>query len=651
MLVACLCLPDLLPAAEDLTGREEQAIKSAVERVAPSVVRIETVGGLEQVGKLLVGTGPTTGLVVSSDGYIVSSAFNFVQKPASILVALADGKRLPAKLVATDHNRMLVLLKVEAAAPLPEPELVSEGEIRPGLWSLAVGRTFEGGQPNVSVGIVSAVKRIWGKALQTDAKISPSNYGGPLIDIRGRVLGVLVPMAPEGAGAVAGVDWYDSGIGFAVPLAHIQSVLPRWKDGDLHPGVLGVSFKAGDANADPATIGACRANSPAYKAGLKVGDTIVEVDGRTIIRQTQVKENIVPHYAGDTVRLVVLRGEERLERDVVLVEKLEPYQFPFLGVLPQRGGSAQGVVVRYVYAESPAAKAGIKPGETIVALGGQPVENRAILAEKVASLERPASGPFEVQLQVRRGSQVVPVTLRPGTLPEAVPAELPPVQPARPAPQADRPTVGRFDFKVAEFPHDSVVYVPENYHQDVPQGVLIWLSADGSYDADELVERYRAACDRDGLILFAPQTVEPPDAKSKRKWEGDKDAEFIGKALEQLGRSYTIDRTRVVAFGRQGGAAMAYKLGFTNRDWIRGVAVLDAPAPSKPAENEPIYRLAFYLTKAGKATSAKLVEPSAKALRDLKYPVTVEELGDEPRDLNPEELAELLRWIDTLDRI
>src|SRR5205814_8096551 len=78
----------LLPSAfsqDDLALREESAIKAAVDRVAPSVVRIETFGGLATIGDLLVGTGPTTGLVVSSDGYIVSSAFNFIEKPTQIL--------------------------------------------------------------------------------------------------------------------------------------------------------------------------------------------------------------------------------------------------------------------------------------------------------------------------------------------------------------------------------------------------------------------------------------------------------------------------------------------------------------------------------------------------------------------------------------
>jgi serine protease Do len=161
-----------LLADEPLALREEQAIRAAIERVAPAVVRIETIGGLERVGRVLLGTGPTTGLVASADGYIVSSAFNFAQKPASILITLSSGTRLPAKLIATDHSRMLVLLKVKSPEPLPMPELVPEEQIRAGQWSVAVGRTFDGEQPNLSVGIVSAVRRVWGKAIQTDAKIS-----------------------------------------------------------------------------------------------------------------------------------------------------------------------------------------------------------------------------------------------------------------------------------------------------------------------------------------------------------------------------------------------------------------------------------------------------------------------------------------------
>ncbi|HTI51302.1 MAG TPA: hypothetical protein VL475_10135, partial [Planctomycetaceae bacterium] len=98
----------------DLEAQEEQAFRQAAGQVTPSLVRIETVGGLERVGQVLTGTGPTTGVVVSPDGYIISSAFNFASKPASILVTLFDGRRLPAVQVALDKVKMLTLLKVEA---------------------------------------------------------------------------------------------------------------------------------------------------------------------------------------------------------------------------------------------------------------------------------------------------------------------------------------------------------------------------------------------------------------------------------------------------------------------------------------------------------------------------------------------------------
>src|SRR5205085_214740 len=97
------------------------AIRAAVERIAPTVVKIETIGGLERVGKVLVSTGPTTGLVVDPEGYIISSSFNFIQRPSSILVTLPSGARAPAQIVARDHSRMLVLLKVSTTETLAMP--------------------------------------------------------------------------------------------------------------------------------------------------------------------------------------------------------------------------------------------------------------------------------------------------------------------------------------------------------------------------------------------------------------------------------------------------------------------------------------------------------------------------------------------------
>src|SRR5262245_41381880 len=186
LIFAMVAIAAPIAAQDDLAEQEEQAIRAAVEKVAPAVVKIETIGGLERVGRVLVSTGPTTGLAVSADGYIISSAFNFVQQPSSILVTLPGGNRAPARIVARDHSRMLVLLKVNAADTLPVPAAVPRDQMTVGQWAIAVGRTFDQPQPNLSVGVLSATNRIWSTAIQTDAKISPANYGGPLVDIQGR---------------------------------------------------------------------------------------------------------------------------------------------------------------------------------------------------------------------------------------------------------------------------------------------------------------------------------------------------------------------------------------------------------------------------------------------------------------------------------
>ncbi|HEY1783893.1 MAG TPA: trypsin-like peptidase domain-containing protein, partial [Pirellulales bacterium] len=365
-------------ADEDLSLHEQDAFKAAVDRVAPSVVKIETIGGLEHVGALLIGTGPTSGVAVSPDGYIISSAFNFVQKPAETLIQLDDKTRLPAKIVATDHSRMLVLLKVKMpeGKKLVVPAAVAKSEMAVGQWALALGRTYDGVKPSLSVGIISALNRIWGKAIQTDAKVSPNNYGGPLVDIRGRVFGVLVPMSPMANNELAGVEWYDSGIGFAVPLEDINRVLPRLEKGeDLGSGLLGISMKRGDMFADPAEIAAVQPKSPAYGAGFKAKDTVVEIDGHPVATQVQLKHLLGPHYGGDKVRVVVLRGKDRIERTVELVDKLNTYAHPFLGILPMRPFAIK----------SPAEK---KPAES------KPAENKTTdtaPADKEASDKTPAA--------------------------------------------------------------------------------------------------------------------------------------------------------------------------------------------------------------------------------------------------------------------
>ncbi len=633
-------------AADSLQAREEQAIKAAVARVAPSVVRIETVGGLERIGKLMVGASPTTGLIVSADGYIISSAFNFVQKPDSILVTLDGGTRRPAKLVATDHSRMLVLLKVETDASLSVPEVVPEKEMRVGQWAVALGRTFESNRPNVSVGIVSALGRIWGKAIQTDAKISPNNYGGPLVDISGRVLGVLVPMSPQGGAEVAGVEWYDSGIGFAVPLESVMRSLPAMQQGhDLRAGLLGITMQGADVYGSEAVIAAARASGPAYKMGFRAGDKIIEAGGKPITRQSELKHELGPHYANEKIRIVALRGDERLDREVELVDKIEPYEAPFLGILPLRGESLETSppVVRYVYPESPAAEVDLKPGDQIRSFDGVAVDKLSTIVEKMHSLE-PGQ---KVRLEVRRGSETLLVEPSLGRLPEALPGVLPPAHDAVAAPgEGERVQTGVVTVKIPEFENECLAYIPENYNPRLAYGVVVWLHAPGGFKQEELIERWKPLCDENDLILLAPKSGD------RARWQPT-EARFVRRALDDILKNYHVDASRVVVHGHEGGAAMAYLVGLTNRDVVRAVAAVDAPLPrvAQLPETDPVERLAFYTTLAAKTDATPAVEAGIKRLREMKFPVSVHDVGDQPRYLTTEELQQLVRWFDSLDRI
>ena len=277
-------------AQEDLSELHRIAVNRAIEKVAPSIVQIETIGGLETVGDTQTSSAPTTALIVSSDGYALSSEFNFVKIPSAIFARLDDGQRANVSIVARDKNRKLVLLKLDTDRSFPVPEFVERDALEVGQTAIALGRAYQHDSINVSTGIISATHRVWSKAVQTDAKISPANYGGPLVNIHGQVIGLLVPLSPRGNDVVAGAEWYDSGIGFAVTLKPVMEKLEILKSGeDLQPGLLGVSFKGTNMYRGQPEISVCPGHSPAGQAGLKPGDVITRIDGQRIIRQAQLR--------------------------------------------------------------------------------------------------------------------------------------------------------------------------------------------------------------------------------------------------------------------------------------------------------------------------------------------------------------------------
>ena len=336
----------------------QQRFREAAAMVRPSLVRIESVGGTQPVARsqrqdpepadndpegppaprrtqkpfqetlgsgFVIADGPTTGLVYSADGYIVTSSFNFVRDPALISVTLADGRMVAADLVARDQVRKIALLKVDAT-DLSVPQWTQEGDVRVGQWAIALGLGLGGTEPSMSVGIISAKNRMHRNAVQTDAKLSPINFGGPLCDIQGRVVGITVPMAQR-PGELAGVEMYDSGVGFAVPKHRLDAIVSELKSGrSFHRGWLGVAMNP--RVTDAVVILNIADPSPSREAGMQIGDKIVKADGSPVKHFGQLMQALYMIPAGETVEIEVEREGQSIPLKVVLAESTK------LGSLP-----------------------------------------------------------------------------------------------------------------------------------------------------------------------------------------------------------------------------------------------------------------------------------------------------------------------------
>lgn len=664
-----------LAQAGDLEDRRDAAVRAAVARVAPSVVTIETSGGTELVGAPPVpgrpggpavrrGLGPTTGVVVGADGWIVSSAFNFANKPSSILVA-AGGARHVARLVATDRTRMISLLKIEAAG-LAVPSGISRAEVRVGQSALAVGRTLAPGLdsfPSVSLGIVSALDRVWGKALQTDAKVSPVNYGGPLVDLDGRVLGILVPASPQGEGDTAGFEWYDSGIGFAIYFEDVLAAVGRLKAGrDLEKGMLGITLAPGDQHAVEAKIAGVAPGGSAEKAGLKAGDVIVSIGGKPVANPAQMLHALGRLYQGDKVAVTARRGMEEIRAEALeLGGPMAATAAPWLGILPTRDDAEPGVLVRAVSAGGPADRAGMKPGDRIVGIarGGPvplPVQNRDSLA---GFLDGQMSG-TEVSLLVRRAGeakeakpQTVKVTL--GVLPADLVSKAegaPSVKGAKPAEKpadgANKVETGVVKKTTTSGEGKYMLLVPENYRPDVAHALVVWLHPPNKgkdRELEALLLHWEEHCAKRNIVMIAPQ------GEGDAGWTPG-DAEWIAQAIMETRDSLAIDRRRVVVHGMGAGGLMAYFLGFNKRDLVRGVAVVGSPMGSTPKDRAPGQPLAFFLVVGDRDPAREAVEQTRQKLADKRFAAVLRLMGEAGSVyLDNASLETLVDWIDTLDRL
>jgi serine protease Do len=655
-----------------IDAAEEQAFRRAALSVGKSVVRIQTVGGADRVGGMLTGTAATTGVVVSEDGYIVSSAFNFISKPSTILIHIEGAHPYTARLVATDHLRMLTLLKIDATGLTPLR--VAHGKkVEVGQWAISVGRTYDSPEPSISVGIVSAVNRVWGKAIQTDAKVSPVNYGGPLIDVAGDALGVVVPLSPTAKEETAGVEWYDSGIGFAIPIDDVLASAARLKKGkDLFPGLLGVNMKEASIDERP-TIDHVRYDSPAEHAGIKAGDILTELDGHAIGRHDEIKQILGRKYGGDKVAVVAKRGDSSIHAEVTLTDVLNPYEPALLGILPARvaSGGKHGVVVRYVFPNTAAATAGIAVGDRIEKWNGKDVTGADQLSSAVR-LVRPGTAATAVIVHDgARRTLDVKLTADIETIPRDLPAFRAPAKVSAkektPKPAAEKtagaekkadtdkktdaekkPKTGLFRDSL---PGDSApnywAYVPESYSPDDAWGLVVWIAPARDGMEATILARWQSLCEERRLILVAPL---PSEAA------GFNPNDLVGgrQVVEHFFQAYRIDRNRVIVHSFAMGGRFAAALAFENREQFRGLALASSLLASPPPETHPNFPFRFFVSFPDVGAARDRFRGISKLLRDMKYAVTLQTTTATGRTLTYPDAAataELARWVDSLDRI
>ncbi|MDP7417207.1 MAG: trypsin-like peptidase domain-containing protein, partial [Desulfobacterales bacterium] len=224
-----------------------------------------------------------SGFVIDKKGFIVTNN-HVIENADKIKVKLKDGKEFDAEIVGRDPNTDLALIKIESPNSLPVIELGDSNILKVGEWVVAIGSPF-GLEHTVTAGIVSAKGRVIGSGpyddfIQTDASINPGNSGGPLIDMAGKVVGINTAIIASG-----------QGIGFAVPINMAKQIIEQLKEsGEVSRGWLGVEIQPlsdemaeyyGIKDRKGALVVKTFPDDPAYKAGIRSKDIIIELNGMT----------------------------------------------------------------------------------------------------------------------------------------------------------------------------------------------------------------------------------------------------------------------------------------------------------------------------------------------------------------------------------
>lgn len=396
-----LCAAWPVAPASALTDEElrRDAVVRAVEKARPAVVNVNTEEEVavspfgaagdpifdrffrdffeETPRRRVTARSLGSGVIIDPRGYILTNE-HVVARASRVSVTLADDRSFSAKIVGTDPDHDLAVIKVEAKEALPAIETGDSDHLMIGEKVIAIGNPF-GLTQTVTTGVVSATKRsirtgqgrLYYDFVQTDAAINPGNSGGPLLDITGRMIGVNTAVYSEGMG-----------IGFAIPVAVARRVVEDLvRYGQVQ--AIWVGLAVGDAREEERGAGErprgglpllrLAESGPAARSGLEEGDLVVAVGGAAVHSAGEFHYYVGRRSAGETVPLSVRRGQKTLEVSV-RAEQFTPkvaatVAWDWFGLAVK--SSRAGLAVSSVRAGSPAGQIGLEPGDLILQIGGE----------------------------------------------------------------------------------------------------------------------------------------------------------------------------------------------------------------------------------------------------------------------------------------
>ncbi len=653
--LACCCGVNAERArGQDVVYRASmaKAVRAAANRVLPSVVTIEIIGAVGQSSGEVEQDAPTSGIVIDSAGFILASSIVADRTAASVLAVLPDGTRHAAKIVAKDEHRELVLLKIKTSKELTPLPLPTELNLRIGQTTIAVGRYGVDVSPIVSNGVLSATERLDGIALQTDARVSPAFYGGPLIDLSGNLLGILVPAVAPG-GAPDATSWYDSGIAFAIPADIIQKKLERLKAGtDISKGLIGIVPKTDDPLKEGTELAAVRTRSPAEKAGLKPGDAITKIAGKPVKRFQQIKQVLGSYDAGESIAIDFSRDDKTTSIKIELVDTIPPLEPQRIGFIAREESPAteedeagkndaddEGsveetplkVVVDSVVPGSPC-DGKLEPDDVIVSIDGVDVSDSQSLRRLMVSAEPEKP----LKLIVIRGEKEREVAITPvniaGEIADEVPASW------------TQPSEDEWKVSPLKLPDvsNAAAYVGPAEDDEADQlGLLVMLLNPGQGKPETVLESWPNLARKHGVVVCA---IAPAENERWKPKEIDVVSRFVAAVLKNV----EIEKSAVAvaaAGALEGGKpeaadSMALAVAISASETFFGVAISHEARPPavRLRENEADASLQLLLP----IKSADDLPTWGTALQKTGYPIVFGGAMDGDR---------LLRWVRLLQAI